>query len=92
VWCVAIGAWWTHGYTETEPMAEQYDGQAWSFLPDPLAGPGYTTWLAGVSCVDTSFCMAVGTYEANGVTLYPLAELYDGSSWSILPNPEPTGA
>ena len=46
--------------------------------------------LLAVSCVSPTFCMAVGSIEGRkrGVTL---AELYNGSDWTVLPTPNVRG-
>ena len=50
-----------------------------------------TGMLSGVSCSGPDSCVAVGSYESSsgGVTL---AEVWDGTSWSIDPTPNPPGS
>jgi hypothetical protein len=73
-----------------EPVAEWWDGSAWSVesVPSPagLAEPS----LNSVSCTSGSACTAVGSYSAGGLTR-PLAERWDGSSWTLEQMPEPAG-
>ena len=47
--------------------------------------------LSGVSCPEPESCVAVGSYQlsSGGVTL---AEVWDGTSWSIDPTPNPSGS
>jgi hypothetical protein len=53
--------------------------------------------LTGISCVGTSFCMAVGwTFEGEDESVQistwsTLAEIWNGSSWSVIPTPATTG-
>jgi hypothetical protein len=70
-------------------FAEQWDGTAWSLvsLPSPA---GTAALIEGVVCPSATSCVAVG--RANGVngttfTIAPLIEQWDGSSWSVVPNP-----
>lgn len=47
--------------------------------------------LLAVSCVSPTFCMAVGSVEQAGQGT-TLAEVYDGSAWSVVPTPNVPGA
>ena len=68
---------------------------------DPPAGPSWS-WMGGttgpsnqtiasmsVSCVDASFCVAVGPSAPTGGTGAPLASMWDGSAWSETTLPVP---
>ena len=90
--CVAVG------YTvssRTDPvvrgLAEVWAGGAWTVEPVPL--PPGATWveLSDVSCPALHDCVAVGGYIKNQVSgeEQPLAEQWDGSSWSVLAAPNP---
>src|SRR6516165_6759438 len=63
----------------------------WSITPSP--NPVIPTGqLFGVSCPAANSCMAVGTYvKASGAGV-TLAERWDGTSWRILPTPNPARA
>jgi hypothetical protein len=87
------------------PVIETLSGTTWtttygSSIPlpaDPTPGiPAYTSViLTGVSCVSTTFCVAVGNMtpyiiSESGYNQYPLAEVFNGSSWTLVgpfPNP-----
>jgi hypothetical protein len=45
----------------------------------------------GLSCPRTDYCVAVGAYNANDVVRV-LAELWNGSAWSVIPSPHPKNA
>jgi hypothetical protein len=71
-------------------------GPSWSVqaTPNPSGdwGPGSLDRLNGVSCVSSSFCMASGYFVAKpakpGVFVgAALFERWDGSDWSVVPNP-----
>src|SRR5215467_5097227 len=62
----------------------------WSITPspNPRVPTGQLFW---VSCPTAHSCMAVGTYvKASGIGVN-LAEQWNGTSWHILPTPNPSG-
>jgi hypothetical protein len=67
------------GYAATRTFAETWDGSAWTLVP--TAGDGQVLW--GVSCVSTTFCLAVGRS-----TVYR----WDGSGWAVQADLTPPGA
>lgn len=94
--CTAVG------YTVTSrsdsivrALAEQWNGSSWTIEPTPLpkGAKGDDLWvtLAGVSCPHPEFCIAVGGYIKNENTgeEQPLAEQWNGASWSVLAAPNP---
>jgi hypothetical protein len=90
--CTAVGyTASSHSNTIVRALVEQWDGSVWTIQPTPL--PVRATWevLAAVSCPDLHDCIAVGGYIKNQVTSeeQPLAERWNGSSWSVLAAPNP---
>jgi hypothetical protein len=71
--------------------AETWNGASWSVqsVPDP-SGAAYAQ-LNGVSCVSATSCEAVGEFENKGNEGVPLAEAWNGTSWSVESIPNPTG-
>ena len=64
----------------------------WAIVPSPdLAYRRGSNQLTGVSCVSSSFCMAVG-YAGDGGGFDTLTEVWDGSTWSIVPSPNVSGS
>ncbi len=63
---------------------------AWSTVTTPATDPTTFTFLNGVSCVGPMFCMAAGQTQVNGNNA-PLVERYNGSTWSIMTVPMPSG-
>jgi len=47
--------------------------------------------LTNVACTSGTQCVAVGTYIPAAGGSLPLIELWDGTSWAIVPNPIPIG-
>jgi hypothetical protein len=60
--------------------------QKWSVTSSPDVGSGDD--FAGVSCLGSAFCAAVGSYDGGDRTL---TELWNGSSWSVTASPSPGG-
>ena len=81
--CEAIGY---ENYPQTA-IAEQWNGTTWSVIPIQSSASG-PTLLFGVSCLGPADCWAVG----EGGTLLSLAEHFDGSAWTIVPTPNPSGS
>jgi hypothetical protein len=87
--CIAVG---TASTTSTTwPYAEQWNGSGWKVLtvPEPAGGSGGQ--LAGVSCTAANACTAVGGYVSGSVTV-TLAEVWNGSTWTVQPTPSPSGS
>lgn len=86
--CTAVGVWNASG--TSQPLAERWNGHAWAIQPTPHPAGASLSGLAAVSCATATSCLAVGTIPAGGSTLgTPLAESWDGSTWTIqsIPNP-----
>ena len=52
-----------------------------------------STLFTSVSCASTAFCFAVGTtyFGPNRSHQKPVAERWNGKTWSVVPTPTPTG-
>jgi len=88
--CTAVG------YTVTarsaiRALAEQWDGITWTLVPTPLPAGAHSVELNGVSCRAPDACEAVGDYLRNEITgqYQPLAEVWNGSTWTVQPTPNP---
>jgi PKD repeat protein len=74
------------------PLAERWNGSAWSLqaIPEPPASEEAS--LSGVSCASANSCTAVGSYrQISGSDSYAevLGERWNGTSWSVLEMPGP---
>lgn len=67
-----------------QPLAEHWDGTAWSVVPLPPVGEAELTAVAGSSSADV---WAVGSRQV--IPAVPLAYHWDGSAWAVVPTPEP---
>ncbi len=79
--CVAVGS------TGSSPLAETWNGTAWSapIAQPPVPGSWESAVLNGIHCLSTTWCMASGTLQRNEAgTSYsrPFADIWNGSSWS----------
>ena len=86
--CMAVGA----SFAGT--LVERWDGSSWSSVNNPSPPNSAGANLAAVSCATATDCSAVGTVETQSgsggiidVVSAPLAEHWDGTSWSIVPVP-----
>jgi hypothetical protein len=82
--CIAVGGY--GNASSTVPVAVKLTGSTWSVQEAPPSSPA-TGSLGAVSCPSTSWCMAVGS---KGSTGEPLAESWNGTSWSVMSPPEPS--
>jgi hypothetical protein len=76
------------------PLAETWNGTTWTLAATPPVPAGGGGGLFDVSCLSGSDCWAVGAVvgvNGNGNPSGTLIENWDGSSWSIVPSPTPTG-
>ena len=74
------------------PLVEQWDGQSWSVVSTP-ALPTEGAALTAVTCVTSSDCWSVGaTNPIDMGDVAPLAEQWDGSTWTVVAAPTPDGS
>jgi hypothetical protein len=86
--CLAVGSSDANGVDAL--LAESWNGTAWSIDPTPTSSGSAGADLVGVSCTSSTSCVAVGsTWNATGPRL-PLADAWNGSSWSVESTPAPT--
>ncbi len=87
--CTAVGYAPSESFSKPEvTLVETWNGSAWQ----EQAGPVRAGQLNGVSCLSTSFCMAVGTREPSSGPSDSLIELWNGTDWAIQPSPEATNS
>jgi hypothetical protein len=89
--CTAVGTY-ENSSNVFFTLAEAWNGSSWSIQPTPNPTGSTRTLLQGVACVSASACTAVGSSGDNRtLASQTLAEVWDGSSWSIQPTPNPVG-
>ena len=77
------------------PLVETSNGRVWTLGAQPQLRANHGGGLFDISCVGGSDCWAVGALLSEGGNSNPtgtLIEHWNGSSWSIVPSPTPTGA
>jgi hypothetical protein len=88
--CAAVGSY-ENGTGGQSVLAERGSPGSWSVTPAPTPSGVYAATLASVSCPSTTFCMAVGNTAQTlfSTSREPLAEIWNGSSWQLVPLPDP---
>jgi hypothetical protein len=87
--CEAVGSYRTT--TGTVPLAEAWNGTAWSVQAVPNPSGTVSATLTGVSCTAAGVCTAVGYYTVTGEPTQTLAEAWNGTTWTIQTTPNPAG-
>ena len=65
-------------------LTQEWNGISWATVPSPNPATASNAELTDVSCISTSFCMAVGWATfGSGLVDSPLAEQWNGTSWSM---------
>ncbi len=75
-----------------ETMAEAWNGTKWSVQKLPKTPGDQGSAFYGVSCTSATACTAVGAYRNSSGVQVSLAEVWNGTSWSIETTPNPSGA
>jgi hypothetical protein len=90
IWCMAVGYKMVSG--DDKPYAVNFNGVTWTEAPTTSE---HNSTLKGVSCLSTSFCIAVGSTTPTGSTGELLDELWEGKAseekW-IAPKEQPLAA
>jgi hypothetical protein len=90
--CFAVGQYFDGSMHR--PLVEHLNGANWSAVTNPVLPYAPEMFLSGVSCLSATRCYAVG-YSAPGPPNKPstntLTERWNGTSWSALASPNPTG-
>ncbi len=99
--CVAVGEYLPGGQRQSQnhPLIEHWNGSVWTLMPSPQPPRSIASYLSAVSCRSASDCAAVGTVRYphrkgssyGGPREYTFIERWDGSAWSIVKSPNPSG-
>jgi hypothetical protein len=89
--CFAVGTW-TDASNVTTELAEHWDAGSWTVEPTPTPSGATSSELDGIACPAPTQCIAVGTYRDATNNSLTLAGRWNGTAWSILPTPNPTGS
>ncbi len=92
-WAVGVSIQF-NGSGGYSPLAETWNGSTWTRVASPVPASEGGAFF-GVSCLNGSDCWAVGTVldesGGSGNPTATLAEHWDGSAWSTVSTPTPTG-
>jgi hypothetical protein len=88
--CLAVGSYGNGSPLNT--LAEKWGGTSWSSIPPKNPSPEAYNHLSKVACSSTTECTAVGGYVAGVGEWLPLAERWNGTSWTVQTVPLPAGA
>jgi hypothetical protein len=79
--------------TAIDPLAEHWNGTAFSVDNVPLAPGADGGALFGIACTSATDCSAVGgsvTAASDGLVFTPLNEQWNGTTWSVATSPAAT--
>jgi hypothetical protein len=88
--CVAAGNY--RNGARYFPLAEAWDGSAWTVQRPPTPPGASSSFLQAISCHSATSCWAAGYWENGSGTELPLAENWDGSTWTLSQPPVPRNA
>ncbi|HEY3732848.1 MAG TPA: hypothetical protein VGL63_02930 [Streptosporangiaceae bacterium] len=89
--CTAVGDYTPARSSSLVPLAEHWNGSNWSVQAIPVPAGTSRTALQAVSCRLAASCTAVGWSDISPVGEQPLAEHWDGTSWTIQATPATPG-
>ncbi len=88
--CIAVGGYENRSGTQV-PLVEARVGTGWRMQATPVPSGAIFSNLFGVSCTAADTCTAVGYYTDAALHIHPLAERWNGTSWTIQSVPSPAG-
>jgi hypothetical protein len=89
--CVAVGfSGNPSGSDGSRTLILESTESGWSIVPSPHPSVAYSSLLRGVTCVGTTRCIAVGSYDVGTSVSKTLIEENTGTGWTIVPSPNPS--
>jgi hypothetical protein len=90
--CVAVGGRSSTSAGPGGTLAEKWNGTKWSVVtsPNPTGSDGAQFY--GAACTSSKSCLAVGDYFTTSHETLPMAEKWNGTKWSLVSVPTPSGA
>ena len=73
----------------SQPLAEHWDGHAWSTVAVPMPAGAAGAQLDGVDEVSSGDVWAVGNMTTSAGAERTLIEHFDGTAWAVVPSPDP---
>lgn len=90
--CTSASACTAVGDILSKTMAERWNGKSWAIQATPNPAGAGASQLNAVSCTSATACTAVGYYYNTSGVYFPLAEAWNGTSWTIHTTVKPSGA
>src|SRR5208282_4320267 len=93
VW--AVGSYFPESHAASLTLIEHFDGIGWAVVPSPNVGPAnsyQSNRLFGVMAISPANIYAFGSYFASDGSGHQMTLLmhWNGTSWMIVPSPNPT--
>ncbi|MFZ0249650.1 MAG: hypothetical protein WAL61_06870 [Acidimicrobiales bacterium] len=89
--CQAVGNF-SDGVNSGRTFAAQWNGSTWASVTTPNVSPTQSDQLMGVDCFSPTTCSAVGENIDPSIGFGPLAQVWNGSTWSTATVPSlPSG-
>ena len=89
--CVAVGLDGNAYRGTGGPLTEKWNGRTWKIVPMRLPAGAISGELFSVSCKSAAACVAVGLYLNSADAGIPLAETWNGRTWTPSTLPTPAG-
>jgi hypothetical protein len=81
--CTAVGSVAGIDFGSQRTLAERWDGTSWSVQSTPNPTGATASGLDGVSCTSPTACTAIGGAVRKGGASVLMAEVWNGTSWSL---------
>lgn len=88
--CTAVGSF--KSATGERTFVERWNGSSWNVQGTPHVTGAVTSTLSSVSCASATTCVAVGNFTDSASTHTALAEVWNGTTWSVSLSSNPPGA
>jgi hypothetical protein len=90
--CTAAGDYNMSSESPARPLGERWNGSTWQIQAVPLPARAKSGSLSGVSCTSPRACITVGSYNGMTGRSRPLAESWNGTTWTVQTAPLPARA
>ncbi len=89
--CPAVSSCMAVGFSRSGTLTEVWNGTTWTKTVTPGPAGSIDTNLSSVSSAAVNSCVAAGYYLDAASTWLTLTESWDGSTWNVVPSPDPSG-
>jgi hypothetical protein len=89
--CEAVGSY-HNSEGKHVTLAESWSSSKWAVQSTPNPTGATASELRGVSCTASTSCETTGSYENTADVWLTLAEIWNGSTWTVQSTPNPSGS